>query len=183
MVELLNYKVGKFISKSDIEIDILNLNEDMIVLDDISSGLANICRFGGQVNNWYSIAQHSILVSDLAPEELKLEALFHDAAEAYIGDVIKPLKHILDPLYGPIEENFQQIIFNKFNLDCYKLKYIKEFDIKALQMEKKALKDNDFKEWNSFWKDRYFTITPHTMSPTMSNIVFIDNYKKLIATK
>jgi hypothetical protein len=76
-----------------------------VFIDDIAAQLSRICRFGGALKKHavcasgalenleiYSVAQHSVLVADNVPEPYRLRALLHDAAEAYIGDRIKPVK-------------------------------------------------------------------------------------------
>ena len=67
--------------------------EDFDVLD-IARGLAFACRYRGQIKSYYSVAEHSVLVSRHCDPEYAREALMHDAAEAYIGDMIRPLKRL-----------------------------------------------------------------------------------------
>lgn len=62
-------------------------------IGDIAHHLSMICRYGGAVQSFYSVAEHSILVSHYVPPEYAKEALLHDASEAYVGDLIRPLKH------------------------------------------------------------------------------------------
>jgi uncharacterized protein len=124
-------------------IDLRNPSYEAIEIYDIANALAHICRFGGHSRNFYSVAQHSLLVCALAPEELKKEALMHDAAEAYTGDVIKPLKNQLGSKFHTIESEFNTLIGLKFELHPLKLQAIKEYDIQALHLEHKALQLGD----------------------------------------
>jgi hypothetical protein len=121
-------------------IEILNPKEEDIDIEDIANGLAMECRFGNQINRHYSVAQHSILVSALAPKSLKREALLHDAAEAYLGDITKPWKNLLASIYTPIEFRFEQVIFQKYGLDISRISEVKPFDMLAYQMERDFLR-------------------------------------------
>lgn len=87
-----------------------------IRLLDIAIGQSNICRFGGQLERFYPVAQHAVLASYLAPEPFKLAALLHDAAEAYLGDVTSPLKKLLGEEYARLERRWEGEIFARFGL-------------------------------------------------------------------
>lgn len=76
---------------------------DSIDIRDVAHHLSLICRYVGGVPTMYSVAQHSVIVSLVAPVEWDLEALMHDAPEAYVGDMTHHLKRMLDadnPLPG-----------------------------------------------------------------------------------
>lgn len=88
--------------------------EDEINIIDIAHALSNICRFSGHTKEFYSVAQHCILVSELCGE-YKLEGLMHDASEAYLSDVPRPVKKML-PDYEVCEKVLQKAIFKKFKL-------------------------------------------------------------------
>lgn len=88
-------------------------SRETITINAIARGLANTCRFAGQCLRFYSVAEHSIWVSRLVPPELALEGLLHDAAEAFIGDMPKPLKEML-PDYKAVEKRIEQAVFGCF---------------------------------------------------------------------
>lgn len=82
-------------TRSGISFDFLNATVDDILWIDIAIALGKICRFGGHCIGFYSVAQHSCLVADILPLEIKLYGLLHDAHEAYIGDMTKPFKRAI----------------------------------------------------------------------------------------
>ncbi len=69
--------------------------DSVVDVVDIAHSLSQLCRFAGHTSQFYSVAEHSVRVSDIVPQEQKMAALFHDAAEAYIGDISRPLKLVL----------------------------------------------------------------------------------------
>jgi len=113
---------------------------------DIAHGLSNICRFGGQSCEFYSVAQHSVYVSKLVAPEHAFAALMHDAAEAFIGDVCKPLKMLL-PDYQEIEKRVEVAVLNRFGLSSELHPSIKQADLIMLATEQKALMPPNDGSW------------------------------------
>ena len=87
----------------------------MISIEDIAAALSKLCRYTGHCPHFYSVAEHSVLTSHLVPPEDQLAALMHDAAEAYVGDVSRPLKSML-PDYKIIEARIEAVIALTFGL-------------------------------------------------------------------
>ena len=139
---LRKFPFGHMVTGSGKEINLFNPNPDDISIHDIACSLSKICRFGGNINHFYSVAQHACLVAWLAPPQLSQAALMHDAAEAYCGDVIRPLKSMLGYKYAEIEEKMLRAIFTRFSIDYDQLARIKQYDDHALEMEEQSLFNN-----------------------------------------
>lgn len=93
----------------------LDPRPDDIRIYDIAHSLAMQCRYNGHANVFYSVAEHSVLVSTVVPPEHALAGLLHDAAEAYVGDIIRPLKrHITG--YDEIEQRVWRAIAERYGL-------------------------------------------------------------------
>ena len=101
---------------------LMNPEPEMIDLRDISRGLSRICRFAGQTERPYTVAEHSLQVGRLVPRNLRLLAILHDAPETYICDLPTPWKRLLISLGAPVEEIEQQIlkaILQRFEVDYF----------------------------------------------------------------
>ena len=98
--------------------DPTNPEENLINLSDIGHALSLICRGNGHVKYFYSVAQHSIACCQEAQargysDRVQLACLLHDASEAYLSDVTRPVKKLLTA-YLEVEENLQNMIWNKY---------------------------------------------------------------------
>lgn len=129
---------------SGTKIDIFKPKQDQILIEDISHALSRLCRFNGHVKNYYCVAQHSVFVSKIVDQKWALEALMHDCAEAFLGDICTPLKkHLLK--YYEYEEVMERAIARKFGLSRCKecLKQVKLADQLALVTEARDLLQNE----------------------------------------
>jgi len=122
---------------SGLEFNYAKPDPNSIVIEDIAWALAHMPRFAGHTNAFYSIAQHSLLVSYLGPEWLAKPSLMHDSPEAYVLDIPTPLKQLL-PDYQVIYKRVEAAICAKFGLWLDK-PMIKQADRMALATEKRDL--------------------------------------------
>lgn len=133
---LLKRKGSWFLTSSGIPFYPLDPRPEEITISDIAHSLANVCRFGGHCDPFYSVAQHSIHVSKLVPRELALQALLHDAAEAYIGDMVRPLKLHMDQ-FQTAESRIWKVIAKKFDIPVELAPEVKIADNVALMTERR----------------------------------------------
>ncbi len=94
------------------------VRQESIRIQDIAHALSNICRFNGHTKEFYSVAQHSMLVAFQMPgtPEEKLAALLHDAAEAYVCDIPSPMKPYLGEPYLDLFAEVQAVIHKMYGV-------------------------------------------------------------------
>lgn len=119
------------------EVDIFNLKPNDIDIEDIAHALSNLCRYGGHCLFHYSVALHSVLCSyEKGTPVEKLAFLLHDASEAYVNDLVRPIKHRPEFEHYRLEEDkIQEIIFNKFDLEFPFQKRVHDVDNQVLVKE------------------------------------------------
>lgn len=99
-------------------IDLERPDPRSISITDIAHALSMICRYNGHVPSFYTVAQHSVLVSRAVAPGWEREALMHDAAEAYVGDLTRPVKRALGPLndHAVMEARVYDAVARRFGL-------------------------------------------------------------------
>jgi uncharacterized protein len=114
----------------------LNPNPEMVFIEDIAHALSNLCRFAGHVREFYSVAQHSVLVSHYCAPEDALWGLLHDAAEAYLLDMPAPYKrHPSFARYRQHEARLEACIWERFGFIGDRPASIKCADMKVWAAE------------------------------------------------
>jgi 5'-deoxynucleotidase YfbR-like HD superfamily hydrolase len=131
--------------------DILEPQSDEIDIVDIAHSLSLQCRFTGHTKHFYSVAQHSFYASQLVPPEDALWALLHDASEAYISDMSRPLKHYTDcgHHYKIVEDKIMAAICMKFRLPFRMPLSVRKADDSLLYAEKEQLMADA--KWDTLW--------------------------------
>lgn len=158
--------------------DFLNPQNSAIDIVDIAHALSNICRFAGHTSKFYSVAEHSVHVSYLVPPELALDALMHDAAEAYIGDVSSPLKALL-PEYKSIERKIEHVIRRHFRLSLTLDTLVKQADMIMLATERRDLMPDLGDSWECLLGVKPREQPVQALSPAGAYILFLHRYQQL----
>ena len=122
---------------------------DTVTLEDIAHALSNICRFGGHVRRFTSVAEHSVLVRQIVKAwghgtDKQRAALLHDGSEGYVWDAPSPLKPLLGDTFKELARKADDVIASKFlfphaDATAFKQDYIKQADRLALVVEGRAL--------------------------------------------
>lgn len=121
--------------------------EDVEILD-IAHALSNSCRFTGHCREFYSVAQHSVFVSFRVPEADALWGLLHDASEAYLCDVAKPVKKQGAMLeYRRAEARVMDVVCDRFGLSRVEPPSVKLVDQRALATEARDLMNIADRRW------------------------------------
>jgi len=149
---------------------------DEICIEDIAHALSMICRYCGHVRTFYSVAQHSVLVARSASPENKLWALMHDASEAYIVDVPRPLKPSL-PGYREIESRVMAAVCERFGMSPIEPPEIKRIDNAILADEAAQLMAVPPRDWNLPEAPLGIDIDP--WSPIVAKAEFLEMFGNL----
>lgn len=162
-----------------------------IDIEDIAHHLALLCRFGGACDRFYSVAEHSIAVSELCGPADARWGLLHDATEAYLGDVTRPLKHTpaMAP-YRALEARFQAAIAARFDLPPEIPASVSRADNRMVAVEAHDLMAPLDPEWDLCPREADGTPCPvgarpadlppvRCWTPTVAETLFLDRFDDL----
>lgn len=166
-------------------------------IGDITHALGMICRFTGHVSRFYSVAQHSVLVSVIVRHELDKEgvdadsveywdqilaALLHDAAESIVGDPSSPLKSAMGGKHKWIEHGILSKIFERYGIDwAYYNMMVREADYHACLIERKELLPA-----SDLWpvtEKLLFKLPEKAMPPALATTAMIDSFDLIVGQR
>jgi uncharacterized protein len=154
---------------------------DEIDIRDIAHALSMQCRFTGHSRVFYSVAQHCIHVSEHCDEADRLWGLLHDAAEAYLVDLARPVKHqpALKP-YRDAEHKIMAAVVKRFDLTPEQPESVTIADHRMLTTEAQQLMNQhpDWLEWSDLGEPYPTTIRP--MSPADAEAVFLGYFYGIV---
>jgi 5'-deoxynucleotidase YfbR-like HD superfamily hydrolase len=138
---------GKIITHTGKWFDVLNPRPEDVDIEDIAHALSLLCRFTGHTSEFYSVAQHCVLVSDAVVDPWKLHGLLHDASEAYLSDIARPIKK--HPAFGTFyleaESRLEEAIYEHFLINPKNgAERVKQADDILLRTEARDLMPENF---------------------------------------
>lgn len=152
-------------------------------IEDIAHSLAHQCRFNGHCTRFYSVAEHSVHCSEVLPAEYALWGLMHDAAETYIGDVVRPLKKSAmfgEDAFSDIEDGILYAIAMRFGLPQPVPQEVDWADLRMLATEREQLIDKRMPNWGDLANALPYEITLPCWHQEIAEHKFLKRFEELM---
>lgn len=149
-----------------------------ICIEDIAHALAMKCRFTGHTREFYSVAQHSVTMSFIVPPADRMWALLHDAAEAYLPDVARPIKGDIQG-FDYIERKVMYVVCRRFEIPAVVPESVKRADLILLATECRDLMSAPPYRWRSIDGIEPLGGIIHPLSPDEAEREFIARFANL----
>lgn len=156
----------------------LDPDPDDIDIYDIAHSLSMLCRYNGHCRQFYSVAEHSVLLSHTVDPENAPWALMHDAVEAYFGDMVRPVKVDL-PEFVSHERNLEVVIAGKFSLGWPMPAQVKEHDTRIVVDEREQNMAPARLPWALLDGCEPLGVTLHFWTPAQAKEAFMSRYMQL----
>lgn len=151
-----------------------------VAIEDIAHALAMQTRWAGMSRSFYSIAQHSVEVSKLCRPKDALWGLLHDAAEAYVTDIPKALKHMPELAgFREVEERVLGLVAERFGLTLPIPESVHRADVVELATEAAALFDHHPENWHLRLGVRPRRVEMRPMTPREAEQTFMSRFLEL----
>lgn len=150
-----------------------------VKIEDIAHALSNMCRYAGHCREFYSVAQRSVLVSRALPPELRAWGLLHDASEAYLVDVPRPVKTYLAG-YREAEEAVERAVAEAFSLSWPMPPEVKRVDNAILADEAAQIMGERPRDW--FLPEAPLGIAIEPWSPQTAKRLFLEEFYQIEAS-
>jgi hypothetical protein len=152
-----------------------------ICIEDIAHALSNQCRYAGHCEEFYSVAQHSVIVSVTCAPRDALWGLLHDAAEAYLVDLPRPIKRHseLGAQYRQLEEVLMAVICECFGLPLVEPASVKKADNVVLVTEMRDLMARPPARWKESWANGPSPWVIYAWSPKKAEQEFLQRFNYL----
>ena len=168
--------------------DLLEPDPAMLDIEEIAHALSLLCRFTGHVRQFMSVAQHSVMVARIIERlddgvhlnsQLAYDGLMHDATEAYVGDVARPLKRLL-PDYKRIEDGIAGAIAQRFSVTNPLPELVKVADNVSLLWERRDLMALPPESWS---EESVIALVPDEIlvpwEPKTAEHMFLGTFERL----
>lgn len=160
-----------------------------IRLEDIAHALSHTCRFNGHTNVFYSVAEHawhcSRILEQYGHPQAALAALHHDDSEAYLGDIVRPLRAFLGEAYEQMTQQMDDVVCQAFGQQWDPAMFdtfpVLDADLFMLSYEASRLLPSGGRPWapEPTWPLTSYELPCFAVEPAVAKQLFLEQHHRL----